>query len=65
MRLEGPRRASPAGPKCDCEHCGAPAPEKRRLLLSDDLPALIRIRRVINHMDPDPTFVSAMPYSLL
>ena len=30
-------------------------------MLSDDLPALLLICRVINHMDPDPTFVSAKP----
>jgi len=58
MRFEGPHRADPEGRKCSCNNCRAPAPEERRLLLSDDLPAFIRICRVINHMDPDPTFVS-------
>lgn len=61
MRLEGPRRKNPDVEECDCEYCKAPPPEKRRLLLSDDLPALIHICLVINHMDPNPTFVSAVP----
>lgn len=57
MRFEGPLRKSPAGDyACKCDHCLAPAPEKRLLLLSDDLPAFIRIWRVLNHVDPDPTF---------
>lgn len=58
MRLEGPPRAGRGGSDCQCKECRAPAPEKRRLLLSDDLPALIRICRMVNHVDPDPTFVS-------
>jgi hypothetical protein len=58
MRLEGPQRTSPGGTECDCKHCRAPGSEKRKLLLSDDLPAFIRVCRLINHLDPDPTFVS-------
>lgn len=58
MRFEGPLRGSPAGEhmNCKCAACRAPAPEKRMLLLSDDLPAFICICRVLNHVDPDPTF---------
>lgn len=55
MRLEGPQRTSRT---CDCKHCRESGSEQRKLLLSDDLPALIRICRLINHLDPDPTFVS-------
>lgn len=59
MRFEGPLRGSPAGDHitCKCDYCLAPASEKRLLLLSDDLSAFIRICRVLNHMDPDPTFL--------
>ena len=57
MRFEGPPRAGRGGTDCQCKDCRVPAPEKRRLLLSDDLPALIRICRMVNHVDPDPTFV--------
>jgi hypothetical protein len=58
MRLEGPLRGSTGGDhlNCRCDYCQAPASEKRYLLLSDDLPAFIRICQVLNYTDPDPTF---------
>lgn len=60
LRFEGPLRAHPRDEdeECDCRKCRASRKirEERTLLLSDDLPAFIRICRVRNHMDPDPTF---------